>query len=185
MTSITGSANLVKKVYFPRLLLPLSQTLSNLVNYLLSLIIQFILVGILLAMQGGHLAWTSLLVPLVVLHHFILNLGLSFFLSALNVYFRDTQHIVGILLTAWFFLSPAMYSVSFVRDKLPDYTLICDLYMLNPLAPIMTMYRALILPGVTFEWSLYAAIGLLWPLLLGWIGLAYFMKAQRYFADLL
>ena len=185
LNAITSNGNLVKKVFFPRVILPTASTLANLVNYLLSLTVQFVLVGILLYTHGEHMAWTTLLVPLVVVYHTLFLLAISYFLSAANVYFRDAQHLVGVLLSAWFFASPAMYDVSMVQQVSAGYPWIYKLYMLNPMAVIITAYRALIMPNVGFPvfWTVW--IGAAIPLVMLVASYFVFQRAQRNFADML
>ena len=116
MESITGNANLVKKVFFPRCILPLSTTLAALVNYLLSLVVQFLIVGGLLIARGGSWARDAAAAAADPVPHAVQpRAGPGF--RASNVYFRDTQHLVGVLLTAWFFVSPAMYNLDFVQTS--------------------------------------------------------------------
>ena len=185
LVSITSNANLVKKVFFPRLILPTAITLGNLVNYLLSLIVQFILLAVLLAWRGEAMAWTALFVPLVVAYHALFLLSLAWLLSAANVYFRDAQHLVGVLLSAWFFASPAMYDLSIVQNVATKWPIVLDLYLLNPMAIIITAYRALILPGATFPLTWAVAVGGAIPVFLLLISYFVFQRAQRNFADLL
>ncbi len=185
MTVITSNSNLVKKVFFPRLLLPIASTFANLVNFVLTLLVQFLILGVLVFVLDVDLSVWALTVPLIILHQTLLNLGLAYLLSSCNVYFRDTQHLVGVLLTAWFFMSPAMYNLGLVEAHAGAHPWIIKVYMLNPMASIITAYRAMILDTVQFPWSIWSVIGLVWPLIF-WI-LAYigFQKAQRNFADML
>ncbi len=185
MESITGNNNLVKKVSFPRGILPLASTLAGLVNYLLSLIIQFLLVGLLLLLSDRGLHPWALAVPAVIVLHSVMNLGVAYLLACANVYFRDTRHLVGVLLSAWFFVSPVMYHLAFVEHMARDRPVLLDLYMLNPVAGIVTAYRALILPGVSFPWSASAVIGLAWPVGLLLVAAAVFRRLQKNFADYL
>lgn len=186
MGAITDNANLVTKVTFPRIILPLAATLSNLVNFLLTLIVQFALVALLLALKGQIMPGTVWLVPLLIIWHTIFGLAITVFLSAANVYFRDLQHLIGVLLTAWFFLTPAMYSLELVRDLAMQRGLpaLPDWFLLNPMAAIITAYRALILPGAVFPWSFQAAVGLfaLPPLLLV-LALCFFHRLEPDFSD--
>lgn len=185
LAAITSNANLVKKVFFPRFILPTAITLGNLVNYLLSLIVQFVLLAILLGLRGESIAWTSMLLPLVIVYHASFLLALAYLLSAANVYFRDAQHLVGVLISAWFFASPAMYDLSMVQHVTASHPILLELYLLNPMAIIITAYRALILPGVAFPllWSTYAGAAI--PPLLLVVSHFIFQRAQRNFADLL
>ena len=183
--SITGNVNLVKKVYFPRLILPLAATLANLVNYLLSLLVQFPLVAVLLVLSGGSFHAGLAALPLVLLFQLLFNLGLALLMAALNVHFRDTQHLVGVLLTAWFFVSPVMYNLDMVAAHAAKYPWLQDLFMINPVAVIVTGYRACIMPGeaVPWGWPVAAAAGLSLLFLAG--AYVLFQRMQKEFADLL
>jgi lipopolysaccharide transport system permease protein len=183
MSSITGNANLVKKIYFPRMIIPLSVTLSALVNFLLMLVVQFAIVAVLLVRADGSYSWGSLALPALILYHFLFNFSMALLAAASNVYFRDTQHLIGLFLSAWFFVSPIMYPLSMIENLAGDATWINSLYMLNPLSVIVTAYRALQLTSVSFPWSPWAIIGLVWPLVLAAIAFYAFQRSQRYFSD--
>ena len=185
LSAITGNSNLVKKVFFPRIILPTAATLANLVNYLLSLVVQLALVAVLLGLQNKTMHPWVLALPILIVYHTLFNLSLAYFLSAINVYFRDAQHLVGVLLSAWFFATPAMYDLSFVQIFAEKHPWALDVYMLNPMAVIITGYRAVTLPGVEFPWTGCALAGGLIPLAL--LGVAYFVvqRMQRNFADML
>lgn len=183
MNAITGNSNLVKKIYFPRIIIPLSVSLSALINYLLMLVVQLVLVAILLGLHDSHLAVTSVLLPAVIAYHFLFNLSLALFTAASNVYFRDTQHFVGLFLSAWFFLTPVMYPLTLVEALAGDHAWLRELYMLNPLTLIITTYRVLQIPDATFPWSVGAVIGWCWPALLLAGATLFFQRSQRYFAD--
>lgn len=130
--SVTGAAHLIKKVAFPRQLLPISMVVSNGVNFLLALIP-------LLAIAALTGRWPSpllLLLPVVLVIQLLLLTGIALFLGALNVYFRDTEHVVDVLLMAWFFLTPVFYSV---EDLSPRYSRL--IYIVNPMASIVSTYR--------------------------------------------
>jgi len=185
MMCITGNGNLVRKVAFPRIALPLSSVVANLVNYLLTVVAQFVLVALLLASQGQCIKASACLVPLLILYQTLFHLGLALLVAAANVYFRDTQHLVGLWLTGWFFLSPAMYNLQFVDAQAAQYPFLSRLYLLNPMAPIITGYRALILPGTSFPWNVYSMGGILIPVLVLVLGFVVFESVQRYFADYL
>lgn len=185
MTCITGNSNLVKKVYFPRVVMPLSVTLANLVNFLLSLLVQFAIVILLLHLRGLHLsAWTAAL-PAIIVYHALFNLALAMLMAASNVYFRDTQHLAGVLLSAWFFVSPVMYNLSFVEKAAAKWPVLANLYLLNPMALIITAYRAAILPDVSLVRGPVVLAGLLLPVALLAISYAVFQRAQRNFSDML
>jgi len=183
MMCVSGNANIIKKVPFPRALLPLSVTCSGLIDFMLSLVVQYVLIGFMLSLKGVFFSQLIWMLPFIVIVHTLYNYSLALFYSALNVYYRDTQHLVGVLCSAWFFISPIMYDLDFVRSKAAGNEWIADLFMLNPLAIIMTGYRAVMLPGVTFPWSYYSLAGLIITfasMIISWI---VFSKLKKNFAD--
>lgn len=187
LTCITDNSNLIKKVYFPRIILPLATTISNLVNFLLTLVVQFALVAILLGVRGQHINLASAAVPAVIVVHFIFCFGIVLFLSCSNVYFRDLEHLVNVLVTAFFFITPVMYSYGMVVEQIAascSPPVLAELYMVNPMAVIIGAYRALILPGVAFPLGVgtFAGMGLMLLFIL--FAFRLFKKLQRNFSDM-
>ncbi len=186
LTSITDNANLVKKVYFPRIILPAAATLANLVNFLLTLVVQFVLLGALFAWRHETMSLQALCVPFLILGHAVFCFALAVFLSCINVYFRDIQHLVNVGMTAWFFLTPAMYSMSLVEKMAQDRQIpwLSQVYMLNPMAVIINGYRAMILNNNDFymSWSVAASIAgsACFLALAIWL----FQRLQRNFSDM-
>lgn len=130
--SIVNSGHLIKKVYFPRELLPVSVVLSNMVNYLLSIPALLLFMAFLRPVFNAHLLW----LPLLIVTQALLLIGVGFFLSALNVFFRDTSVLVEVGLNAWFFLTPIIYDAKDVAGQFANL-----MYYLNPLASIIANYR--------------------------------------------
>lgn len=185
LTCITDSANLVKKVYFPRIILPLAATLSNLVNFLLTLIVQFALLGLLAFFRGNLFSWYIIYVPGLILAHTLFCFALAVFLSCINVYFRDIQHLVNVGMTAWFFMTPAMYSMEVVKSLTERYHPVwLKLYLLNPMAVIINGYRALILDANEFysAWSVYMSIFI--SIVFLFVAISLFQRLQRNFSDM-
>ena len=185
MTCVTGSANLVKKVAFPREILPLSQVAANGIGYLLSLVVQFPILALLLWQDGTGFssAWPMFLFWM--LWQTIFNLGLAMLVGALNVNFRDTQHLVGVGLSAWFFLSPVMYNMEFARNFAASWPWAVSLLYAYPMAVHLNGYRAALLPGPSAGFPPAAAVGFaLVPLTL-LVGALVFRRLQKNFADLL
>jgi len=150
--SIVQNAALVKKVYFPREVLPLAVVLTNLVNYVLSL---FILIPALLLFQI-QLTPALAAFPLILLVQTFLVAGLTFLVAVGNVFFRDLEHITGVLITAWFFMTPVLYGTESMPPQLQA------ILVWNPATPLMEAYRAVFYYGRWPDWTL-----------LGWLGLAY------------
>lgn len=111
-SSIIANSNLVNKIYFPREIIPLSVVLANLVNFLLELIALFIVLGI----MGYKFYLYLYLLPLVIFIQSFLVAGMTLLVSALNVFFRDLQHLITIIMMVWFFGTPVIYSLSMVPE---------------------------------------------------------------------
>jgi ABC-2 type transport system permease protein len=141
MGGLVGNANLVKKVYFPREIL----VGANVASWLFSLLIELgVLLVALLLFGNMVLPWIVPLVGLLVLQT-MFALGLSLALSVLNVYFRDTQHLLGIVIQIWFYASPIIYSVDRVATADADNSLpLVTIYRLNPMTRFIEAYRDLL-----------------------------------------
>jgi lipopolysaccharide transport system permease protein len=135
VTSIVGSSHLIKKVYFPREILPISLVLSNLVNFALALPV---LLALVLASQIPLTPY-ALLVPFIMVVQAMFLIGLALLLSCLNVFFRDTENIVDVLVLAWFFLSPIFYNMDELSARWAGL-----LYWLNPMASFISTYRIIL-----------------------------------------
>jgi lipopolysaccharide transport system permease protein len=136
--AIMGSANLVKKTAFPRVILPLAMVLANLANFMLTWIVLFLY----LVVTGMHFQYLFLL-PVVLLAQTALCLGLALCLSACNVFFRDTEHILGVGTLAWFFMTPIFYPTQMQLKFLPES--MAWLAFLNPMTGIMRAYRMVLM----------------------------------------
>jgi len=138
MGALLGNANLIKKVWFPREVLVLSNTAASLVSFLIELTV---LAGVLLIAGNFVLPWLVVVVFYVaLLTMFCAGVGLV--LGVLNVYFRDVGHFVGIFLQIWFYATPIVYPVSLVEARLHGLPLV--LYGLNPMTRFAEAFRALL-----------------------------------------
>lgn len=184
MGCITNNGNLIKKVAFPRVILPLATTTAAGIDYLISLVIQFGVVLMYLLHTGSMWSLQLLALPAVFAVHSLFNLSLALLLGAMNVYFRDTRHLVGVLLSAFFFLSPAMYDLGFLETfALEMNPWVTRLYSLNPLAGLFTAYRWAFLPGADFHSTPWIWSGILIPFPLLLLSARVFQRSQRNFAD--
>jgi len=137
MGALIANSNLIKKVFFPREILVVSNIASWIVSFLLEL---GVLAVVLLVAGSFVLPWLLPTVGLVLIQTmFVVGLGLL--LSVLNVYFRDVQHFIGILLQIWFYATPIVYPITYVRDALKDRPELFTLYKLNPMVRFVEAYR--------------------------------------------
>jgi ABC-2 type transport system permease protein len=134
---IVNNSGLVKKVYFPYEILPLSTSIAGAINYLFCLIV--LLAAMLYFGVEITIAVLSVIAVLVTL--MIFALGLSLLLSAVNVYFRDTEHIVGVLFMAWFYLTPIFYPLSMVPEKYQHF------FLFNPMTHFMDSFQKIFYYG--------------------------------------
>lgn len=131
---IVANSNLIKKVYFPREILPISIVLSNFVEFLLTLLVLFPA----LMLFKVHLRWFVVLLPLLFVLQILFNTGISLFFSCLNVFYRDVTHLIRILLLAWFWICPIVYPLHSIPERLHF------IYLLNPMASFIVCYRDLL-----------------------------------------
>jgi len=150
-TSITGNGPLVQKVWFPREILPIASIASNLVTFFLQMIILVIALIVFRLTPEWSMMW--MLVPALIIT-LMLGTGLGLILSAVNVYFRDVQHFLELGLLVLFWFTPIVYPYSFFANNadLTGLTFLGDrAAMLNPLTPIVTIFKRVLYNPENFE----------------------------------
>jgi len=175
--AVVGNANLVTKAAFPRILLPLSMMKANLVNFLLSLLV---VAGYLLCVRVSF-GPVLLCVPALVTHA-ALCFGVALLFSCANVFFRDTEHILSVVMLAWFFMSPVIYPIETLLGN-PDFPAwVHMLYFCNPMAGIVTTYRMALLshPSPGLDLLLLSYTGA-WAVAA--VGVMVFQHWEPYFGD--
>ena len=130
-TCIITQKNMVEKIYFPREVLPISFVTAQLVNMLLSFVV---VLGVLL-FSGKGLSSALIYLPIIVIVEYLLALGIAMIVCAVTVYFRDLEYLLGIITMVWQFLSPVLYSINDVPERLRP------IFMANPMSPVITAYR--------------------------------------------
>ena len=173
-TSVVGSSQLVTKIYFPRLVIPISSVGACLVDSAISFVM---LIGLMI-FYGITPTWAVLTLPFFVLFAVVTALAVSLWLSALNVQYRDVQHAIPFLVQAWMYASPIAYSAELVPTGIWRV-----IYGLNPMAGVIQGFRWALLgaspPGV----MMLSSVGMVVILLVG--GLFYFRRMERTFADVI
>ena len=171
--SVVESANLITKVYFPRLLLPIAATVSGLIDFGIS----FIFLLVMMAWYGILPTWGALLLPGFILLAMLTALSVGLWLAVINVRFRDVGQVTSFLIQIWLFASPVAYPVSVVPEKWRA------LYSLNPMAGVIEGFRWVLLgkqmPDIV---SIITSIAVVLLLLVG--GIIFFKRMENTFADI-
>ena len=173
--SLITNSNMLTKIYFPRVIIPTSTVIVNLVDFLISFVI---LVGL---MFWYHFAapWTIITLPLFFIHALLISLGAGFYVSAVNVKYRDFKYIVPFIVQFGLYISPVGFSSNIVPEK---WRL---LYSINPMVGVIDGFRWAI-TGDTHQMYLngyFLSLGI--TLLLIILGIWYFRKMERSFADII
>jgi ABC-2 type transport system permease protein len=182
LSAIVARGDVMRKVNFPKYIIVLSTTISALVNLTLNMVI----VVVFMLLNGVHLHMSLLMFPLYIIEIYTLALGLAFFLSALNVKYRDTGHIWEIIMQAAFYATPIIYPLSMVVDKSE---LAAKLLMMNPVAQAIQDARYSLITHDTITMSSlfnngwFVVIPLTITATVVIIGALYFKKNSRYFAE--
>ncbi len=172
-SSILMNKDMIKKIYFPREIMPISYVTSAFVNMLFSFIVIF---GVLIVSGFGINPVALLFLPIIMIVEYILCLGIALIASAITVYFRDLEYILGIVSMAWTYLTPVMYGIEDVPEKLQPFL------NMNPMTPIVVAYRDILyykhIPHVsTLIWAFVLGVAIVV------IGYVLFRKLQRGFAE--
>lgn len=173
MGSIVHSGELIKKVYVPKYLFPISKVLSSGVNLLASMIALVIV----MAVTRARVTPTILLAVFPLLYVLLFSTGVSLFLSAAAVSFRDLMHLYSVLTTAWMYLTPVIYPMQ-ILDNAPAW--VVWIVNINPLTGFIKIFRAVVLDGVTAPAILHVQ-SILWCAVALIIGSAVFKRAQDNF----
>lgn len=200
-TSIVGNGGLIKKVYFPREILPLATIGAALVHFGLQLLVLF---GVLVAFRYDFFGPNLLLLPLAIVALVMFMTAMSLLLAAANVYLRDVQHLIEVFLLFWFWLTPIVYPINFAFDVLSKRHLfgvkLSTIYMLNPMANVVIGFQRAIYKHLTaidsggnpiktlYQASVGAYVGrmmgvVVFSAVLLWLAQRVFAKAQGNFAQ--
>lgn len=172
VSSIVQNEGIIKKVYFPREILPVAVVTSNLLNFGISCLI---ILGALI-ISGVGLSWYILLLPVIVLIQYLFTLGIVFIVSSITVYIRDLEYFINVLIMLWFYLNPIVYSVDIIPEKyLP-------IFNLNPMLHILNGYRDILYYKQAPDW-INLIILFVVSLLFFIFGYKIFKKFEKRFAE--
>lgn len=169
---IVDNGGIIKKVYFPREILPISIVISGAINFLISCIIIFIA----LLISGIGITVNVLWLPVVLLVQCIVTLAICFILSALTVYIRDLQYFISILLQLWMYVTPVLYNMDLIPEEF------VKLFYLNPMVEIINAYRNIFyyktMPNLK-ALAILTGVGIILVI----IGYTIFKKLEKRFAE--
>lgn len=170
---IRAQGDMIKKIYFPREVIPISFVTGQFVNMLLSFMVVFLVIIV----SGRGINFRAILfLPLIMLIEYSIALGLTLIICGLVVYLRDLEHLVSIITMVWQFMTPIMYDVSIIPKK------VLSVFYLNPMTPVIIAYRDILfykkIPDfpMLINASLFGIISLA-------IGFAVFSTLKKHFAE--
>ncbi len=170
--SIIQNKDLIKKIYFPRIIIPISTVLATFMNMIFSMAV----VILALFISGIGISYYILLLPVIMILEFFLVLGMVFLFSSLNVFFRDIEYILSIIMMIWFYMTPIVYTVEMIPEKYKT------LFYLNPMTNIVIFYRDILfykrMPSFGFMGGVF-----LYSLTMIVIGFFVFQKLQKNFVE--
>ncbi|MEM7204576.1 MAG: ABC transporter permease [Planctomycetota bacterium] len=172
--SLVANARLITKTYFPRLYLPMASTMAAVLDYAIALLLLAVLMAVFGVVPDAELACLPLLLPLALLA----AAGAGALLGALNVEYRDLRYVTPFLMQLWMFATPVIWPATGVPEGRRW------LLGLNPMGGIVDAHRAAVLPGKSIDWSLLGLSAATSLLLLA-VGLLYFRRVERSFADVI
>ncbi|NOT68500.1 MAG: ABC transporter permease [Methylophilaceae bacterium] len=185
--SVVGNANLIKKIYFPREIFPLTAVITKLVELGISFIILAVLMAWYQFVPSVYILW----VPLIILYTILAALSIAFVGAAINVYYRDVGTALPILLSLLMYASPVIYPLQLVKDKLliqqaaGDWSnTLYTLYTLNPMAGIIDGFQSVVLRNEPPDLMAMVPGAILIAILLP-LSYAFFKRAESYFADVI
>jgi lipopolysaccharide transport system permease protein len=172
--SLVNNRNLITKVYFPREILPITSIITALIDFGVASIV---FIGLLIFYQVDVSWYILLLLPIIIIQVFLV-LGLSLFFSSLNVFFRDIGQVVPLLIQVWMYLSPIVYPISLVPEK------VRYLYILNPMVGIIDSYRKVIIQGTAPDFT-YLSVSLIVTFIICFFSNKFFRRLEMSFADII
>lgn len=170
--SVVSNGSILKKVYFPREIIPISIVTSNVITFLISCIIMLFFIFV----TGLGVSWYILLFPIILISQYVLLMGITFILSSVTVYIRDLEHIITVLLMVMFYGTPIVYSMDMVPASMKA------ILIINPMTPIINSYRDILFYKQMPNMLQLGGIIVI-SLVVLVFGLFIFKKLQRNFAE--
>ena len=172
--SVVQNASIVKKVYFPREILPLSTVISSLMDFAIAFVV---LLGM-MVWFGAPFAWTMVFLPVLLLLTIMIAMAIALFASAVNVYYRDIRYAVPLLLQLWMYATPVAYPLQLLKDN--GYAWV---YYANPMGPVIESFRRILVHGTLPDFpglAISAGIAIVILIPAYW----FFKRVEMNFADI-
>lgn len=174
--TFTGNAAILGKVYFPRVVMPISTVMTNLISFAIQFIMFVIFLTVYWFRGEVHPNIYFLMIPILTLHMAMLSLGTGIIISALTTKYRDLKMLVGFGTQLWMYATPVAYDIGIIPDKY------MFLYMLNPMTPIINTFRYAFLGLGTFDIKYYI-ISWVTTLIILFVGIVLFSRVEKTFMD--
>lgn len=174
--TFTGNAGILGKVYFPRIVMPISTVITNLISFGIQFVmfVIFLIYYIFIGEVSSNLY--VLMVPVFVVHMAMLSLGVGIIISALTTKYRDLKMLVGFGMQLWMYGTPVAYDIGIIPEQF------MSLYMLNPMTPIINGFRYSFLGIGSWSWSYYL-ISCVMTIVILFIGVILFSRVEKTFMD--
>jgi homopolymeric O-antigen transport system permease protein len=181
VASIVSRERLIKQIYFPKLVLPVSTTIGGVVSFAFGLVPLLVITAV---AYPDRLSLWPVLVPIIMVVQFVFSLSIAVFISAANVFYRDVGNLVRHVLRMWFYLSPALYPADLVKELTKHNPILGDIFALNPWTVLFGAYRDLFYYAQAPHWSSLVILMLV-SLGLTLIAIYLFRRAEPSFAKVL
>lgn len=176
-STFTANAAIMGKVYFPRLVMPISSVITGMLDLAIQLgMLVVIMIGYAIAGYHFNIGLTVLLAPVIILQAGILGLGCGIIIAALTTKYRDLVVLVGFGVQLWMYATPVVYTAGLIPEKY------ISIYMLNPMSPIMECWRSTVIGSGKFLWG-YWGISWIITLIVLFFGVILFSKIEKTFMD--
>ncbi len=173
--SMISNSNIIQKIYFPRLIIPISSSLIGLIDFAVASVI---LIGLMFYYHVVPNVMIIVYLPILILVTFLSSVGLGCFFASVNVKYRDVRYIIPFFIQIFMFLTPVIYPISILGNKYKWF-----LYF-NPMSGIIESARSIIFKDKPVDWYLFSS-SIIVSIMLFIFGIMYFRKTERYFADII
>ncbi len=174
--TFTGNAGILGKVYFPRIVMPISTVLTNLISFAIQFVMFLVFLAVYWAKGAVHPTLYALMTPLLLLEMAMLSLGVGIIISSLTTKYRDLRMLVGFGVQLWMYGTPVAYDIGIIPQKF------MGIYMLNPMTPIINTFRTALLGLGSFD-LVYYLISWGVTLVILFFGLLLFNRVEKTFMD--